>query len=73
MAFQLLPAPEVNKEQQDFRVQWDLKVRDVAQHFFPLSRFTARNCCVVTTPLDGQEGRREKLSVFTASSQGTTN
>lgn len=61
VAFQLLPAPEVNKDQQGFRVRWDLKVSDVAQDFFPLPCFTAINCSVVTTSLDGEEGRREKV------------
>lgn len=73
MAFQLLPAPEVNKEQQGFRVQWDLKVRDVTQHFFPPSHFTAITHPVVATSLDGEEGRGEKVSVFTAASEGTSN
>jgi len=73
VAFQLLLAPEVNKEQRGFRVRWDLKVRDVAQHFFPPPRFTAINRSAVTRSLGGEGGRRKKVSVFTASSKGTTN
>lgn len=73
VAFQLLLAPEVNKEQQGFKVPWDLKVRDVTQHFFPPSHFTAINCPVVATSLDGEEGKGKKVSVFTAASEGTRN
>lgn len=55
VAFQLLLAPEGNKEEWDFRVQWDLKVRDIIQHFLPLSYFSALNHSVVTTSLEGNE------------------
>lgn len=55
VAFQLLLAPEGNKEEWDFRVRWDLKVRDITQHFFPLSHFSALNLSVVTTSREGNE------------------
>lgn len=90
VAFQHLLAPEGNKEEWDFKVQWDLKVRDITQHFFPLfSCFSALNCSVVTTSLEGEEreegtgskrkveeGRGRKgirVSVFIDTSQRTTN
>lgn len=60
VAFQLLLAPEGNKEEWDFRVQWDLKVRDITQHFFPLSHFSALNHSAVTTSLEGNERGERK-------------
>lgn len=57
VAFQLLLAPEGNKEEWDFRVQWDLKVRDIT--LLPSFPFLCTKLLCSTASLEGKE-RRER-------------